>query len=362
MDKILFKNNDEFLLNSVKEVVDERKKAGLENLIGGLESIIINVEPEKFEASIQELLNYTGYGLKESYENDLYQTTVLGLDESADILVRARKSEDNPFREFNIAPKSRSLPNTRLETFVFRCDDVKKYYDIQSKRGVEFLSNEINETSNYYFIQTKPSKFTGISIGLVQWKKDGRIYKDTDDEKMELNLLKPAHDYLENIKKLDHTATRVKATDRDAAILEFMNLTNYNFEFAIYVKSFNSITNVARLSDKDFAMVFTSGISPYKNEEESGPTEKFIHNYNTRTHHLAFVTENIEDTFQNLKCDGMDFLVELVGSPEEGLKQTFSETSKHTFLVNEYIHRYGDFTGFFTRNNVTLLTESTSKQ
>ncbi len=55
----------------------------------------------------------------------------------------------------------------------------------------------------------------------------------------------------------------------------------------------------------------------------------------------------------------MKFLLGLVGSPEEGLKQTFSHPSPHTMLVSEYIHRYGDFEGFFTKNNVTLLTEAT---
>lgn len=141
-----------------------------------------------------------------------------------------------------------------------------------------------------------------------------------------------------------------------------MELTNYNFDFAIYVKSMNSITNVARLSAKDYAMVFTSGISPYVNEEVSGPTEKFVHNYGPRVHHLAFITENIEETYKALAEDGMKYLIELVGSPEEGLKQTFTVPSENTFLVNEYILRYGDFNGFFTRSNVTLLTEATGKQ
>jgi hypothetical protein len=58
----------------------------------------------------------------------------------------------------------------------------------------------------------------------------------------------------------------------------------------------------------------------------------------------------------------MQFLVELVGSEEEGLKQTFSQPSEYTLLVNEYIKRYGDFDGFFTKSNVTLLTAATDKQ
>jgi len=141
-----------------------------------------------------------------------------------------------------------------------------------------------------------------------------------------------------------------------------MNLTNYKFDFAIYVKVFNSITNVARFSSKDFAMVFTSGISPYIDDEKSGPTEKFVYNYGPRVHHMAFRTKEIEKTVSALNSSGMSFLIDLVGSAQEGLKQIFSSPSENTLLVNEYIHRYGDFDGFFTKSNVTLLTGATAKQ
>jgi len=150
--------------------------------------------------------------------------------------------------------------------------------------------------------------------------------------------------------------------DRDAAIVEFMYLTNYHFDFAIYVKSLNSITTVARLSHKDHAQVFTSGIAPYKSETESGPTEKFIHNYNTRVHHMAFITKSIEATCKALADDGLEYLLELVGSEDDGLKQAFTVASPNTLLVNEYIHRYSDFDGFFTKSNITLLTDATDKQ
>jgi len=141
-----------------------------------------------------------------------------------------------------------------------------------------------------------------------------------------------------------------------------MTLTNYTFDFAVYVKSLNSITNVARLSANDFAMVFTSGIAPFVDETASGPTERFIHNYGPRTHHMAWDTEAIDDVFAGLVEQGQEFLLNLIGSPNEGLKQTFSAMSPHTLLVNEYIHRFDDFDGFFTKSNVTLLTEATATQ
>ena len=128
------------------------------------------------------------------------------------------------------------------------------------------------------------------------------------------------------------------------------------------MKFLNSITSVARRNPEDFAMVFTSGITPYISDEVSGPTEKFIRNYGTRVHHMAFRTDRIEETVARLKDGGMRFLLDLVGSEEEGLKQIFSEPSANTLIINEYIHRYGGFDGFFTRSNVEQLTEATGRQ
>jgi 4-hydroxyphenylpyruvate dioxygenase-like putative hemolysin len=109
-------------------------------------------------------------------------------------------------------------------------------------------------------------------------------------------------------------------------------------------------------------MVFTSGIMPDTGDGASGPTEKFIRNYGTRVHHIAFRTERIVETVAALKDDGMEFLLDLVGSPQEGLRQIFTVPSPHTMLVTEYIQRYGDFDGFFTKSNVEKLTQATKRQ
>jgi 4-hydroxyphenylpyruvate dioxygenase-like putative hemolysin len=353
-----FKNSDEYLTKETPRVLQERKEAGLTGLVGGLDYIIINTEPDNLKATVEELLMYTGLEFGGAFTDTEYTTCVLKED-SVDFLVRSRKKE-NPFTEYNTFPKSTHLPNTRLETFVFKTKNIRKYVSIQKFRGVHFLADIIH-TDNYSFVQTVPSQFTGNSLGFIQWKTTGD-YFTSESEEVDWQIQKPEKDYLQNIKELDHTACRVRARDRDSAIIEFMELTNYNFDFAIYVKVFNSITNVARLSKSDFAMVFTSGISPYISDEKSGPTERFIHNYGTRVHHMAFHTEDIEATVDSLEEDGMDFLIALVGSPDEGLEQTFSEASDTTLLVNEYIHRYGDFDGFFTKSNVTLLTGATAKQ
>lgn len=359
-----FLNDDELLKIEAKKTKEIRLKLGLHGIVGDLQFVLINTELHTQEDVLKDFLTYTGHDLYAAMENEYEKIFVLKntSTSSADVLIKARKKGENPYLDFNIHPNTKHLPNTRLEAFVFKCSNVKKYYEIQKSRGVRFLTDNIIETDNYYYIQTIPSSFTGFSYGLIEWKNIVGDYSDKGFTLLSLDFKKPSDNYVNNIKALDHAATRILAKDRDAAILKLMELTNYNFDFAIYVKSMNSITSVARVIDGHFAMVFTSGIKPYVSDEESGPTEKFVYNYGSRVHHLAFHTEHIEYTFEMLKENGMDFLIELIGSPEEGLKQTFSYTSKNTFLVNEYIYRYNGFDGFFTKENVADLTGATSKQ
>ena len=357
-----YSNSEEYLEKEAPLVIEERKNAGLECLVGGLDCIIINTQSDRQKAAVEELVKYTGLEFAEAFQDTHFRTCVLRAEGSADVLVRSRVDSDNPFAELNLFPKSRHLPDTRIETYVFSTKDLDRYVSIQKSRDVRFLTDNVIDTDNFSFIQTLPSRYTGNSLGFIQWKKGQREYITGEGEPLNWQIEKPAGKHLSNIKELDHTATRVRAEERDAAIIEFMQLTNYNFKFAIYVKSLNSITSVARHPRSGFAMVFTSGISPFVSKETAGPTEMFIHNYGTRVHHMAFRTEHIEDTFSSLKRGGMDFLVGLVGSPDEGLKQTFSAPSENTLLVNEYIYRYRDFDGFFTRSNVTMLTKATEKQ
>ncbi len=357
-----FQNDDGLLLENVERVREKRTRDGLGGLVGGLSAVILNTEPEAFSSAVAELLRYTGLDLAESFATPAVDMAVLSRAGSADFLLTRRKSGENPFLPYNAGAKVGQRLATRLETFVFHCFDVDRYMAIQKKNGVRFLTPDVIRTPNYDFIQTAPSAFTGNSIGLVQWKHRGNGYVLPGSKSLPLELEKPDASYLANIGRLDHVATRVKAQDRDPAILEFMALTNYDFDFAVYVESLNSITNVARLSRDDYAQVFTSGITPFTTPETSGPTELFIHNWGLRPHHAAFATEDIDAVVENLRGDGMRYISDLVGSREEGLKQVFTVMSPTTFLVTEYIQRFDGFDGFFTKSNVTHLTKATEKQ
>lgn len=350
------------LLERASVAMEERRDAGLDGLVGGLDSVILATETGNLVPAVFELLRYTGLAVTETFYEADSQRYVLSLPGSASVIVRSREGTGNPFSSANKARLTGSFPNTRLETFVFTTPDIHQYVGIQTGRGVRFLTDRPIESASCSFIQTAPSPFTGNSLGFIEWKAGKKSYVPRGGTVISPDLIKPASAHLGNIAGLDHAATRVRAQDRLAAILEFIGLTNYHYDFGVYVRSLNSITSVARWGDEDFAMVFTSGITPYSGDGDAGPTEKFIRNYGTRVHHMAFRTEQIEDTVSSLGKDGMEFLLEIVGSREEGLKQVFSEPSRHTLVVNEYIQRYGDFDGFFTRSNVEKLTEATGRQ
>ncbi len=361
-DNDTFCNDDTRLREQAALVLDAREAAGLEGLVGGLDHVVLNVEPDHQQAAVDEWLRYTGYCISSAFENADFRTCVLKAPRSPAILVRSRLRGPNPFASVNCAPKSAHLPNTRVETFVFETTDLAAYVEIQRARGVRFLTNNILQTDHYVFIQTMPSPYTGNSVGLIQWTGERGHYGSDGDHSWDGRIDFPQGAHRNNVGLLDHAATRVIAENRDPAILEFMALTNYHFDFAYYITELNSITNVARLSSVDFAMVFTSGIRSSVDAQAVGPTEQFVQNYGPRVHHLALRTENIEDTYAALQKDGLRFLSELVGSPDDGLKQTFSVPSPHTLVVMEYIHRYGGFDGFFARSNVAQLTAATSRQ
>lgn len=358
-----FRNNQEFLDREAPRVIAARKAAGVDDLVSGIMAVIINVEPDRQRPAVEEFLRYTGLEMEGVYEGELYITALLQREASASILVRSRRpGVPNPFASLNDHPKSRHLPNTRLETYVFQTPDIRRLVEIQRGRGVEFLTEGIIDAGHYSFIQTPPSRLSANSLGFVQFHDEPRHFLTAMGKPVDWPIRKPDRPHLRNIGRLDHVATRLTAEHRDPAILEFLHHTGYRFDFSIYVRLFNSITNVTRRGGDDVALVFTSGIAPYVDEAAAGPTEKFVHNYGARTHHLAFHTEDIEATYAALGRDGMEFMVELVGAREEGLKQTFTQPSPHTLLVNEYIHRYGGFDGFFTRSNVTALTAATDRQ
>jgi hypothetical protein len=117
------------------------------------------------------------------------------------------------------------------------------------------------------------------------------------------------------------------------------------------------------------AKVFTAANHPYFVNhllKLPSPTEQFVRNFGPRLHHLAVAVAdgevggkpNIDYVVDSLRDCGQDFLLDVIGSKEEGLKQIFSSASEFSSLIVEYVQRFGDFQGFFTKDNVAELTHA----
>ena len=117
------------------------------------------------------------------------------------------------------------------------------------------------------------------------------------------------------------------------------------------------------------AKVFTAANHPYFVNHLlhlPSPTEQFVRNYGPRLHHLAVAVAdgdtcgkaNIDYVVDTLRSCGKDFLLDVIGSREEGLKQVFSSASEYSSLIVEYVQRFGGFQGFFTKENVAELTHA----
>jgi hypothetical protein len=171
---------------------------------------------------------------------------------------------------------------------------------------------------------------------------------------------------------VDHLATRVYSQNREAALLEYLALSSYYYWGSYDIKDQNSSTNVTKNirqqpESVSPAKVFTANNHPYcvnHLDQLPSPTETFVRNYGPRLHHMAVEVkdgqtngrENIDVVVDAIAAQGKGFLLETVGSREEGLKQIFSSASDFSSLIIEYVQRFGDFQGFFTRENVALLT------
>ncbi len=351
---------DDLLKTEALAVKAARKKAGIDRAMKGLVGIILRVEQGMLTDAVRELSSTTALEHTGSFAHGGYSTAIMEADNTPTFIVR-ESAVPSPFQSLNIGPRTKEKPNTRLETFIFETSDIDHVVREQRNRGVAFMTGII-PMGSHKFAQTRPSPNTNNTVAYIQFDGEPSFMQKKPGKGIPL-VPKPDAGHVRGIGFLDHAATRITHMDRAPAILEWMGLTGYDFSEAIYARLFNSITNVTRLKGKDFAMVLTSGIKPYTGDPKlSEPTEKFVRNYGRRVHHLAWQADPIEGVFEGLKDDGMKFLLDLVGDRSEGLKQTFSTPSKNTFLVQEYIHRYDDFDGFFTKSNVTKLTEATDWQ
>ncbi len=376
---------DEFLVR----LLENRDRTGLTEMIREIDALMITVEPGCSAAYVSELALMTPYHYLVTLESESHWTHILRIDmESPDLVVREVRdpARGDIFRSLNeVYPIGAHKPNSRYMGEIFRVSNLHEVVEQQKGREIRFFNQDqirkLELPGNMAIV--KPSPYTHNVV--AYWERppeDIRVYAlgnsvILDEVNRGYHAAKAIQEDLgldKLIRPIDHLATRVYSQNREVAILEYLTLSSYYYWGSYDIANQNSSTNVTKsihYADERIspAKVFTAANQPYFVNHLVGlpsPTENFVRNYGPRLHHLALAVAdgetggqaNIDYVVDAIRARGKDFLLDVIGSREEGLKQIFSSASEHSSLIIEYVQRFGDFDGFFTKQNVAELTHA----
>nr|WP_294838635.1 hypothetical protein [uncultured Methylotenera sp.] len=383
------KINSSFFEENLIRLLEERDALGLTAMIHEIDALMISVDPGHAIQYIAELALMTPYHYLVTLESEQHLTHILRIDlNSPDILLREVKDPNvrDIFRSLNeVYPVGAKKPNSRYIGEVLRVSNLHSVVDLQQARDFRFFSQDdvrkLELPGN--LAVSKPSPYTHNVVAYLERLPDeARVYA------LGLSTIRPeaqlAYENAKALQKklgisdlllpLDHLATRVYSQNREVAILEYLSWSSYYFWGAYNIKDQNSSTNITKSAhhlpeSKSPAKVFTANNTPYfisHLEHFPSPTEVFVRNYGPRLHHMAVAVkdgerdgkEHIDIVVDAISQNGNGFLLDVIGSKEQGLKQIFSNASEHSSLIIEYVQRYGRFNGFFTKDNVAKLTEA----
>jgi hypothetical protein len=358
-------------------------------MIHKIDALMITVDPEHSIEYVAELALMTPYHYLVTLETEKHWTHVLRIDlNSPDILLREVKDPNfrGIFRSLNeIYPVGAKKPNSRYMGEIIRVSDLHSVVQLQQQREFRFFNqDEVRKLELPGNIAvSKPSPYTHNIVAYLERQADEpRVYAlgvsvirpDVQAAYVEAKTLQNKLGISDLLLPIDHLATRVYSQNREVAILEYLSWSSYYFWGAYNIKDQNSSTNVTKSAhaipeSKSPAKVFTANNTPYfinHLEHLPSPTETFVRNYGPRLHHMAISVkdgelggkEHIDVVVDAIAKNGKGFLLDVIGSKEQGLKQIFSNASEHSSLIIEYVQRYGSFDGFFTKENVAKGTEA----
>lgn len=373
----------------LERILTERDRVGLTDMIGRIEAVMLTVDPGHSIDYIAELALMTPYHYLVTLESESHWTHILRIDMNApDFLVREVKDPNTRgiFRSLNeVYPIGARRPNCRYMGEILHVANLHQVVELQKARGFRFFSqDEIRKLELPGNIAvSKPSPYTHNIIGYLERPDDQlRIYAlglssiraDVQDIYLAAKAMQSKLGIDTMLQPIDHLATRVYSQNREVAILEYLSLSSYFYWGSFDIRDQNSSTNVTKsvhfeCERESPAKVFTANNTPYfinHLERLPSPTEDFVRNYGPRLHHVAFGVRdghdhgiaNIDYVVDSIRQYGKNFLLEVIGSEDEGLKQIFSAASEHSSLIIEYVQRFADFQGFFTRDNVAELTRA----
>jgi hypothetical protein len=383
------KQNSPFFEDYLVRLLEERDRVGLTDMVHDIDAIMITVDPGHSIRYIGELCLMTPYEYLVTLESESHWTHILRIDMSApDFVVREVKDKRTRgiFRSLNeVYPIGARKPNSRYMGEILRVSDLHGAIQCQQEREFRFFSQDqirkLELPGNLAVV--KPSPYTHNIVAYMERPLDQiRVYalgmssirNDIQEVYIAAKELQRKLQIHDLILPIDHLATRIYSQNREVAILEWLSLSSYYYWGSYDIKDQNSSTNVTKSAHhadeiRSPAKVFTANNTPYfvnHLERLPSPTETFVRNYGPRLHHIAFAVrdgdtegqENIEHVVAQIAAQGRDFLLDVIGSREEGLKQIFSSASEHSSLIIEYVQRFGDFQGFFTKQNVAQLTRA----
>ncbi|WP_123104693.1 hypothetical protein [Acidithiobacillus sulfuriphilus] len=381
------KQNSPFFEEWLGRLLEDRDRQGLTDHIGRIDALMITVEPGHSAAYVGELCLMTPYHYLVTLESEQHFTHILRIDMNApDILVREVKDANlhGIFRSLNeVYPIGAQRPNSRYMGEIFQVANLHEVVEAQKAREIRFFHQDqirrLELPGNMAVV--KPSPYTHNIVGY--WERpDANIRVYALGLSSIRNDIQAAYEASKEMREtlgldalllpIDHLATRVYSQNREVAILEYLTLSSYYYWGSYDIPEQNSSTNVTKSVHFDNAFqspvkVFTAANHPYFCNHLLGipsPTEAFVRNFGPRLHHFAVAVQdghtagmtNIDYVVHALRHCGRDFLLEVIGSEQEGLKQIFSSASEHSSLIIEYVQRFGDFHGFFTKENVAGLT------
>jgi hypothetical protein len=381
--------NSLFFNEYLQKLLEERDEQGLSEMIQEIDAMMLTVEPGNAIEYLGELCLMSPYYYLATLESASHWTHILRVDEQApDLIVREVKHDGirGIFRSLNeVYPIGSNKPHSRYIGEILRVTDLPEVVKLQQARDIGFFSPEevgkLELPSNLAI--TKPSPYTHNIVAYSQ-----RTPQQARHYNLGVSSIHPAaYDVCQLAKQrqqqlgiadlilpVDHLATRIYSQNREVAILEWLSLSSYYYWGSFDIIDQNSSTNVTKSIHyqdelRSPAKVFTANNTPYFVNHFKifpSPTENYVRNYGPRLHHLALAVkdgnehgvENIDYVVEAIREEGKSFLLDIIGSKIEGLKQIFSSASEHSSLIIEYVQRFSGFHGYFHADNVAELTHA----
>ncbi|WP_216903452.1 hypothetical protein [Synechococcus sp. CCY 9618] len=387
------KRNSAFFEEFLPRIYERRVRSGLEQVVGPMAAIVIQVDHGNALPYLAELCLTTPYRYQECWLNATHRIYLLkGAEAFPRLIVLEPLSldfEDEITRWNAMYPLSIDKPNARYIGEVYQVSSCADLRAILEPQNIRFAYP--GETVNPFYASehlcfTFLSDYTYNRVGYVERPLDGLATLDLGDRiLLDEEALQPLHDAAQRYRDhglegrilgIDHLATRVLAGEREDAILEYLTMVPYYYWGSYDIVEMNSSTNVTRhptVSDDKLspARVFTANNTPsYLNSlfNLPMPTEDFVRNFGRRMHHIAYEVadgdvngeKNVDVVVKTLRQLGVSFLADIVGEcgDQPNLRQIFSKSSPYSLLITEYVERCMGYDGFFTRQNVAALTEA----